>query len=503
MRERAGRPMLLIDLAVPRDIDAACAQLDGRLAVRHRRPAGGGRAQPPRPPGRGAQGRGDHRGGDPAVRRLAGLARGAADGGRAARPRQRRSPTQVVGENARQVGDRLAARPRARSTPSPARSSTGCCTSRPLQMKEMRDDRVHARMALRPRAVRPQRGGGRRRAGEEPTTPEPAPRCASCRPRARARPAGGLMRIGTRGSALALAQAESVADAARARTPRSSQITTLGRPRRGVERQVALGLRARAGAARRADRRRRALGQGRADRAAPTASSWWRSRARADARDAICGAAGARRAGAGARGRDQQPAPRRPDARRPRRPRGRASCAATSTPGCASSPTGEVDALVLAAGRAAAARARRRRPAACSTSSCPPPGRARWRSRRGRATIEPRRAGARSATLGADGVRGRRASARARARRLVQHPGRRPCAAAGRRPAVELTGWVGLPDGSAWLRDRVHAAAAEAAGARAPSGCSPRAPPSCCERPSGGAGGVTVYLVGAGPGDPG
>jgi len=29
MRERGGRPMLLIDLAVPRDIDAACAELDG------------------------------------------------------------------------------------------------------------------------------------------------------------------------------------------------------------------------------------------------------------------------------------------------------------------------------------------------------------------------------------------------------------------------------------------------------------------------------------------
>jgi glutamyl-tRNA reductase len=29
MKERGGRPMLLIDLAVPRDIDAACAELDG------------------------------------------------------------------------------------------------------------------------------------------------------------------------------------------------------------------------------------------------------------------------------------------------------------------------------------------------------------------------------------------------------------------------------------------------------------------------------------------
>ena len=87
MRERDGRPLLLIDLAVPRDIDAACARLDGVTlrdiddlqAVADRKP------QPP--PGRGAAGRGHHRGGDPDVRRLAGLARGAADDRRPARER--------------------------------------------------------------------------------------------------------------------------------------------------------------------------------------------------------------------------------------------------------------------------------------------------------------------------------------------------------------------------------------------------------------------------------
>ena len=36
MDERDGRPMLLIDLAVPRDIDASCGEIDGRLALRHR-----------------------------------------------------------------------------------------------------------------------------------------------------------------------------------------------------------------------------------------------------------------------------------------------------------------------------------------------------------------------------------------------------------------------------------------------------------------------------------
>ena len=46
MDARAGRPLLLIDIAVPRDIDPACGELDGRHALRHRRPAGGRRAQP-------------------------------------------------------------------------------------------------------------------------------------------------------------------------------------------------------------------------------------------------------------------------------------------------------------------------------------------------------------------------------------------------------------------------------------------------------------------------
>ena len=69
MDTRGRRPMLLIDLAVPRDIDAACGELEGHLAVRHRRPPGGDRPQPQGPPGGGAQGGGNHRGGDPALRR--------------------------------------------------------------------------------------------------------------------------------------------------------------------------------------------------------------------------------------------------------------------------------------------------------------------------------------------------------------------------------------------------------------------------------------------------
>ena len=41
MSMRRGRPLLLIDLAVPRDIDAACSETRRRLALRRRRSAGG------------------------------------------------------------------------------------------------------------------------------------------------------------------------------------------------------------------------------------------------------------------------------------------------------------------------------------------------------------------------------------------------------------------------------------------------------------------------------
>ena len=89
-----------------------------RLALRHRRPAGGDRPQPQGPPGRGTQGRGDHRGGDPALRRLAGLARGAPHAGGAAHPRQR-DRRDGGGREPRQVGIRLPARPRAGRRPRP------------------------------------------------------------------------------------------------------------------------------------------------------------------------------------------------------------------------------------------------------------------------------------------------------------------------------------------------------------------------------------------------
>ncbi len=60
---------------------------------------------------------------------------------------------------------------------------------------------------------------------------------------------------------------------------------------------------------------------------------------------------------------------------------------------------------------------------------------------------------------------------------------------------LELAAWVGRPDGSAWLADRLIGDPAEIGGLVA-------------ERMLAGAGArsysrMTVYLVGAGPGDPG
>ena len=129
MRARGGRPMLLIDLAVPRDIDAGCGDLDGVSLYDIDDLEAVVVPQPPRPSGRGAEGRGDHRRGDPAFRRLARVARGPADGRRAAGPRRRdrraaacaRTPTS---------GSRPPLGIASGSKRSRARSSTGCCTSR-------------------------------------------------------------------------------------------------------------------------------------------------------------------------------------------------------------------------------------------------------------------------------------------------------------------------------------------------------------------------------------
>ena len=152
--------------------------------------------------------------------------------------------------------------------------------------------------------------------------------------------------------------------------------------------------------ARRPHRPRRALGQGCPHRARATAWSWWRVPARADARDAICGRGQPGGAPAGGARRHEQPAPGGAAAGGPRRCRGRASCGATSTRGCASWPRGRPTRWCWrwpgCSGSAATAR-----PAASSTSSCPPPG-------QGALALEAR-AGARSILGGSTRGRRRRA----------------------------------------------------------------------------------------------
>ena len=400
MRERGGRPLLLIDIAVPRDVDPACAELDGvslydiddlqavvarNLSSREERAAA--RA-------------GDRRGGDPPLRALARPARRAADGERAARARQhdrragarRERGTLGVGLAARpgaHRGDRARgheppaaraddppAQPRARSAATRAWSSCASCSAcarseaapsrqPPSELAEVHD------------LARPCRPSGACRRGT------PAPR--------------GLMRLGTRRSALALAQAELVAKllerasaSGRARPDRHPRrprvrgrddtaglaaMAPASRRRRG---QVALGLRARA----------RAAGRGEIDLAVHSAKDVPGELARGPG--ARLGARPAR----GARGRAVRRArPGRARAGRARRARAASAawpscarrartsrwwrCAATSTRACASSRM-RTRAWTRSCSRArgcSGSGARTRR-AACSTrrASCPAPG---------------------------------------------------------------------------------------------------------------------------------
>ena len=120
-RARSGRPLLLIDIAVPRDVDPACGELEGvslydiddlqAVVARNLEHARRG----------DAAGAGDRRGGDPPLRALARPARRAADGQRAARARRRRSSSRCsprtpgAGSRPRRATSRASRRSRARS----------------------------------------------------------------------------------------------------------------------------------------------------------------------------------------------------------------------------------------------------------------------------------------------------------------------------------------------------------------------------------------------------
>jgi glutamyl-tRNA reductase len=146
MRAREGRPMLLIDLAVPRDIDSACASLDGvslsdiddlqAVAARNR--------QVRQAEARKAEGIIEEEiqqfaawlGSLEVLPTLAAL-----------RSHATQIAEQVVSENA---GKWETASPRDRErVDAVARAVVNRLLHEPtLRMKEMRDDRVHARMAL-------------------------------------------------------------------------------------------------------------------------------------------------------------------------------------------------------------------------------------------------------------------------------------------------------------------------------------------------------------------
>ena len=368
-------------------------------------------------------------------------------------------------------------------------------------MKEMRDDRVHARMALvrdlfglERRRARARRRRGRRRRDVP---------LAEVRERSRAAPR--LMRIGTRGSALALAQARWVAERLRRRVASWSTITTSGDRGDAARRQVALGLRARAGAARRPRSTSPCTRPRTCPPSWPTGSSWSPIPPASDPRDAICGAPSLDDAAGRRPGRHQQPAPRRPAARRCA-----TTCEVVELRGNVDTrlrklAEGEVDALVLALAGLRAAR---------------PRGRGRWRARRAGAGRRPGRAGAR-------GPRRRRAAPSARARSI--DPTRRACVTAEReliararrlaatRRSARTRGVAG--DGRLELRGLGRPARRLARGsptalsrrrrrpgrrARRRADARRRRRASCCARQRERlAAGVTVYLVGAGPGDPG
>jgi len=146
MRQRGGRPMLLIDLAVPRDIDAACVELEGvslsdiddlqAVAIRNRKVR---QAEARRAEGiieEEIQQFAAWLGSLEVLPTLAALRAHAIE-----------IAQQVVGENAGRW-ETASARDLER-VDALARSVVNRLLHQPtLQMKQMRDDRVHARMAL-------------------------------------------------------------------------------------------------------------------------------------------------------------------------------------------------------------------------------------------------------------------------------------------------------------------------------------------------------------------
>ncbi len=98
LRHRRGRPLFLIDIALPRDVDAAVGGRRRRLPLQHRRPAVGDQREPGPAQQRDDAGRGDRQPGSREVHGLGALAHRHADRRRPAPalrgdpPRRARSP---------------------------------------------------------------------------------------------------------------------------------------------------------------------------------------------------------------------------------------------------------------------------------------------------------------------------------------------------------------------------------------------------------------------------
>ena len=321
MTARAGRPLLLIDLAVPRDIDPACGALPGvtlvdiddlQAAVARTH----GARRPRRAGPRGSSRRRSRRfagwlGTLEVLPTIAALREhGRRDRRRACSPRTR-ARWEALSERDR---ERVEAMLRA------AREAAAARADAAAQARSARTAATPACSSLRELfgldETRRRRGGR-----------GPPPRSADPR---------GVIRLGTRGSALALAQARWVAERLDGEAE-LVEITTAGDRPRG-RRQVALDGRARARAARRA-RSTSPCTPPRTCRAScaegPRSPPCRRARTRATCSSARL----ARRAARRRARRDERRCGAARSCSRCGPTSRSSSCAATSTRGCASSPT--------------------------------------------------------------------------------------------------------------------------------------------------------------------
>ena len=381
MGDRGGRPLLLIDLAVPRDIDAACGDIDGvslydiddlQAVV----PATAGCARPRRARPRGSSRRRSSASpaGSGSLEVLPTIAR-------AARARRPRSPSRSCARTTAS-GRRLRARPRAGRGGRPGDRQPAAARAHAAHA-QLGDDASTPRMQL-----------VRELFGLEDERRRPA---APRQPLAEVRE---LRRPSRRADADRHARERAGAGAGATRWP---SVLRRRRGDRGDHHQRATAARSRgdksrwveragARAAGGRDRRRRALGQGRARRAGRGLALVGGRRERADPRDVLCGARSLDALPAGARVGHEQPAPRR------------RSCAPRARTSRWSTLRGNVDTRLrkLADGRVRRDRARARRAGAprprrrgrrrARRRSCRRPARGRSRSRR--APTTPRAAGA-------------------------------------------------------------------------------------------------------------